>query len=127
MVPASTVDVAGVIESGEAGTVIGNHVYVTGGVYTVTITVTEKDGGVGMSTRTVDIPGPEQEPGPPAGVPPADPGQPASDPVVLEEQGTSTEPAASETQAPLNKPGQVETQDQLVEPMPAEGGEPPQG
>lgn len=37
------------------GTVKGSHVYVDNGIFTVTVTVTDKDGGIGSDTLTVTV------------------------------------------------------------------------
>jgi hypothetical protein len=46
----STTSAGTVTEANGSGTVAGSHAYAADGVYTVTLTVTDKDGGVGTST-----------------------------------------------------------------------------
>ncbi len=45
----NTTSTGAVTESNGSGSVTGSHVYSTDGVYTITLTVTDKDGGVGTS------------------------------------------------------------------------------
>ncbi len=51
----SPVEAGVVAETGGSGTVSGSHDYATGGIYTITVTVRDADGGVGSDTLVVTV------------------------------------------------------------------------
>lgn len=51
----SPVDVGAVTQGAGSGTVDGTHVYANPGVYTVTVTVTDNQGGIGSDTKVIRV------------------------------------------------------------------------